>query len=321
MLKTYNKEIFVSVIMPVYNTNHTFISKSIESILKQSHKNFEFIIIDDCSNDSLTINVLKRFDFDNRVRVVFNKKREGIAYSLNKGLSLAKGKYIFRMDSDDISKLRRLEFSIDYMEKNSQISILGTNGVFLGGKKSPIIMPRTDVQIKYWFLFTSSLIHPSIVFRKDFIDAHSIRYNSVASQDYELWIRCLTNYNCKFYNLRKLLINYRFHDNQITKTNSINNNNTFELSRLKLQKFYNLTDDNKDFLKLMSLTSSQFQMNNFNFYKKQIMNIINKITNNKSEKRELLNFIIFQNTKITLKTINYQRLILVFASIALKNQV
>lgn len=135
MLKTYNKEIFVSVIMPVYNTNHTFISESIESILKQSHKNFEFIIIDDCSNESLTINVLKRFDFDNRVRVVFNKKREGIAYSLNKGLSLAKGKYIFRMDSDDISKLKRLEFSIDYMEKNSQISILGTNGVFLGGKK------------------------------------------------------------------------------------------------------------------------------------------------------------------------------------------
>ncbi|WP_244834814.1 glycosyltransferase family 2 protein [Clostridium sp. BJN0001] len=106
----------VSVIMPVFNAEK-YLEESIKSVLNQTYKNFEFIIINDGSTDS-SLSIINKFkSMDNRIRVI-DQKNNGIVYSLNKGISTAKGKYIARMDADDISLPNRIKNQVKYMETN-----------------------------------------------------------------------------------------------------------------------------------------------------------------------------------------------------------
>ena len=114
----------VSIILPCYNAQ-LFLNKAIDSILKQTYNNFELICIDDCSTDK-TAEILKYYEsLDSRIKVYTNKKNLKIAETLNIGLQHAKGKYIARMDADDISIPNRIELQVSFLEKDDSIGICG----------------------------------------------------------------------------------------------------------------------------------------------------------------------------------------------------
>ena len=119
-----SKTPLISVVMSVFNTE-MYLNKSIESILKQSYKNFEFIIIDDGSTDSSLSIILNYMKKDKRM-VLISRENKGLPYSLNEGIDKSIGKYIARMDADDISLSTRLAEQIEFMEKNNEIGIVGT---------------------------------------------------------------------------------------------------------------------------------------------------------------------------------------------------
>lgn len=126
----------VSVIMSVYNSEK-YLEDSIKSILNQSFKDFEFIIVNDCSNDNSLKIINKYKENDVRIRLINNSKKINLANSLNKCLKVAKGKYIARMDADDISIKNRLEIQYNFMEENEDIFLCGGSAIVINeyGKK------------------------------------------------------------------------------------------------------------------------------------------------------------------------------------------
>ena len=113
----------ITVLMPVYN-GEKYLRQAVDSILNQTFKDFEFLIINDGSTDK-TLAILQEYK-NKRVKIINNKKNIGLTKSLNKGLKLAKGKYIARMDADDISLSNRLRKQIDFLDKHNKIGVLGT---------------------------------------------------------------------------------------------------------------------------------------------------------------------------------------------------
>ena len=135
----------VTVLMPVYNASE-FLRKTMESILDQTYKNFEFLIINDGSKDD-SVQIIESY-IDKRVRLVHNEENIGLIKTLNKGIELARGKYIVRMDADDIAELNRIEIQVNYMEKNNDVAVAGSNGIMFLSKK-PLVKKPTDFPTKY----------------------------------------------------------------------------------------------------------------------------------------------------------------------------
>ncbi|MCI8575245.1 MAG: glycosyltransferase, partial [Bacilli bacterium] len=184
-------EIFVSVIMSTLNTNPDYLKEAIESILNQTYRNFEFIIISDGGNDD---EILKLYTDDKRIKIIRHDVSLGLPKSLNEAINISKGKYIFRMDSDDISHVDRLAIQVAYMEKNPNIDIAATYYREIGASKRVVkeqcIYPN---QVKCKLFFVNIIAHPSVVFRRESIFSKQLFYDESFrySQDFELWTRSL----------------------------------------------------------------------------------------------------------------------------------
>jgi len=214
----------ISVVMSVYN-GLPFLKDSIESILNQTYKNFEFIIIDDVSNDGSSQLIREYAHKDNRIVVVENEKNYGhIALGINmaKGVSLSKGKYVARMDSDDIAVNTRFELQKKFLDDNPDIDILGTwaydideNGVYLKERKYPV-----DHASILKLMWTDPIVHPSVMLKKDsIIKVGNYADNSGRRDDYELWFRAVKG-GLKFANYPHFLMYYRFYSDYYKKNNS-----------------------------------------------------------------------------------------------------
>lgn len=200
----------VSVIMSVHD-DEKYLGESIRSILTQTFKNFEFIIVDDASaNDSLEI-VKKLAEQDKRIKILTNKKRLGLTKSLNKAIKRAQGKYIARMDGDDVSLPTRLEKQVEFMEKHPQVAVLGSWAALIdedGNKLKVKKTPTSYQQIYKSVMAANPFIHPTLMFRRSvlaetgFYDEHFLY-----AQDYELILRILKDY--KGTNIGKSLLLYR----------------------------------------------------------------------------------------------------------------
>lgn len=194
--------------MPVYNSER-YLKESIESILNQTFKNFEFIIIDDGSTDK-SIQIIKNYK-DSRIVIIRHKKNKGLVKSLNEGIKKAKGKYVARMDADDISTKDRLYKQINYLENNKKTDLVGSWAKVFGKKSFTWKTEAKSSQIKARLLFESSIIHPSIMAKKSFFIKN--RYSeSPFSEDYLLWVKSFSK--ASFSNIEDCLIHYRIHNKQ-----------------------------------------------------------------------------------------------------------
>jgi len=150
----------VTVLMSVYNGSK-YLAEAIESILHQSYTDFEFLIINDGSTD-LSEKIIKSYN-DRRINYIKNNENIGLTRSLNKGLCLARGKYIARMDADDISMPDRFKEQVDFMEKNENVVACGTFIELFGIKTGKIKYPIKDKEIREKFIFNPPLAHPTAV--------------------------------------------------------------------------------------------------------------------------------------------------------------
>ena len=224
----------VTVLMPVYN-GEKYLKNAIESILYQTFKDFEFLIIDDGSTDN-SVEIMGSFN-DARIRIERNKINLGLIKTLNKGLKLSKGKYIARMDCDDISLPKRLSTQINFMEKHPEIGVCGSWVKIIGLEKKFINKyPKKHEEAKAYLLFNTPLAHPSVIMRKEVIEKYKLEYdeNYKHAEDYELWSRII-NYS-KISNIPKVLLHYRMHPESVSKKNSseqVENSNRVRLKLLK----------------------------------------------------------------------------------------
>lgn len=196
----------VSVVMPVRN-GEAFIRKAIESILSQTYRNLEFIIIDDGSTDR-TNQIIKQFN-DSRIQLIEFETPKGIVDGLNIGLRKAKGDFIARMDADDISLPNRIEKQVAYMQHNPDVGVLGTQYKAINGRTRKL--PLTHNEIKWHLLNASPFVHPSVMFRTQVVREHELYYDKAFeyAEDLELWVRAARV--TQLSNLPEALIKYRFH--------------------------------------------------------------------------------------------------------------
>ena len=180
----------ISVVMPTYNTPVPVLREAVESILNQTYSNFEFIIINDCSTDG-SAEYLESLS-DPRIVLINNPTNLGVTKSLNIGLDAARGKYIARMDSDDISLPNRFEKQLAFLKKHPDVMVCGTNYENFGLINSQSDKGQiTDTEtIRISLLFSATLCHPTVMINRKMLLSHQIRYNEQDqyAQDYEMWV-------------------------------------------------------------------------------------------------------------------------------------
>ena len=217
-MKMSKKDPLVSVVMPAYNTEK-YISEAIESILNQTFKDFEFIIIDDGSTDKTWEIIQSYAEKDKRIIPVKNEKNLKISRTLNKGIAMSKGKYIARMDADDWSYPSRLEKQVEFMERNTDVVVSGGYIVVCDETLSPVYVrkyPVTDKSIRSKMFIYNPFAHPSVMFRTFPIKEEKCVYdhNLHGAEDYDLYFRL--GKRGKFANLNDVILKYRISDNSVS---------------------------------------------------------------------------------------------------------
>jgi glycosyltransferase involved in cell wall biosynthesis len=206
----------VTVVMSVYN-GASFLKESVMSILNQSFKDFEFIIINDGSTDN-SLDILNEFQ-DTRIKIIDNVKNKGLIYSLNLGLKEAKGDYIVRMDADDISLPTRIEKQVFFMQKHPEVGICGSYIESFGEniKKKVLKYPLNYEMNEAQLLFSPCVGHPSVIMRQSIISKFNLYYESQYKnvEDYAYWIKALKY--TKISNIPQVLLKYRVLSTSITQ--------------------------------------------------------------------------------------------------------
>lgn len=238
----------VSVLMPAYNSEK-YIAEAIESILNQTFKDFEFIIINDGSKDN-TAKIVKSFaKQDKRIKFIDNKKNQGVAKTRNQLLNLASGEYIAYQDSDDISLPQRLKVQVEFLDKHSDIFAVGS-GMETFPKIEKVIYMESPKLLDF---YVANMVPNAVVcFRKSDVDKYGLKYKDdyQTCEDYDFWVSAARV--LKFYNLPEVLIKYRVLENSLSHNNPnmdkfnkiirnelINSLTDDEITKLKLSQKYN----------------------------------------------------------------------------------
>lgn len=205
--------------MPVYNAAN-YVEEAAASILQQTFRDFEFIIVDDGSTDGSAelLELIQRRD--GRVKV-YHQGNSGIVDALNKGCDLACGTYVVRMDSDDISLPERIAWQVSFLEDNPDVGVCGTWIQLFGDIAGDIWKtPIDNDSIHCRLLFDSPFNHPTVAMRRGFMEEFSLRYRHGFdhTEDYDLWERF--SHHTQLANLPKVSLLYRTHANQVTKTHN-----------------------------------------------------------------------------------------------------
>lgn len=214
----------ISVIMSVYKEPIDWLRMSIDSVLNQTFRDFEFIIVCDNPNNADAIKNLKNYERkDSRIKLIFNEVNMGLTKSLNRALTQATGKYIARMDADDVSAKDRFLKQFNYMESNSNVIVLGTDVHYIGNKAwmtSSDAITFGNKNIKAQMLSGNCIAHSSVFIRKSVLDTNDIKYdeNFRQSQDYRMW-ELLAPYG-DYENFPEKLLYYRLSSQQISKSKS-----------------------------------------------------------------------------------------------------
>lgn len=231
----------VTVLMPVYN-GEKYLREAIQSILTQTFTDFEFLIINDGSTDK-SLEIIKSFH-DVRIRLVSNEINLKLIATLNKGLDLAQGKYVARMDSDDVSLPTRLQKQVDFMEKNTDTGVCGSWIKYIGEEQGECRFPTDSSDIMAHMFFDSVLAHPSVIMRKEMLDINKLRYDPehLYVEDFGLWQRCSEFFNIS--NMPEVLLHYRVLSTSICRSNETAQSATLaQLANYNLAKLGIKIDD------------------------------------------------------------------------------
>jgi glycosyltransferase involved in cell wall biosynthesis len=230
----------VTVLMPVYNAQK-YLRDAIDSILRQSYRDYEFIIIDDYSTDD-SVKIIKSYS-DSRIRLIENKVNTGISTVLNQGINLADGEYIVRMDADDISLPTRIEKQVNFMDSFPEVGICGTWIKYIGVPRYPwsnliYRYPSGHNDIKSRLLFSSMFTHPTVIMRRGLLNKFSLRYDpaDLDAEDYVLWQKC--SFCFPLANIPEVLFLYRI--NRTSITSSLKNRGLETVRRVNRLNIQNL---------------------------------------------------------------------------------
>ena len=213
----------VTVLMPVYN-GQSYLGEAIESILNQSYKNFEFLIINDGSTDK-TKEIICSYS-DPRIRYVENETNIRLIATLNKGILLANGEYIVRMDADDISLPQRIEKQVAFMESHPAVGVCGSGFMIFGNSERQVRYPLMHKEISVSMLFFNPICHPASIWRTCIIKKHGLQFDPeyLHAEEYKFWID-FGKY-AEFANIDQVLLNYREHTLQVSNKEAAIQNKT-----------------------------------------------------------------------------------------------
>ncbi|WP_100637680.1 glycosyltransferase [Marinomonas sp. ef1] len=259
------KKPLISVVMSVYN-GEKYLASAIESILTQTIDDFEFIIVNDGSNDS-SLSIINAYAVvDCRIKLI-TRSNKGLINSLNEGLSISSGVYIARMDADDISIRNRFEKQIEFLESNPEVGVCGSwVEVFGEDVKSKVWkMPLENSVLKAGLIFSVPFAHPTVMMRKSIIDLHGLKYdlNYKDAEDYKFWLD-FSKYTL-FLNVPMVLLKYRYHQESISRqADKKKNQDRFQtISKIQTEALLRigveLTDDERKILFIMSLNERILQ--------------------------------------------------------------
>ncbi len=235
----------VSILMPVYKTA-AYLREAVDSMLAQTFKDFELIVLNDCSPDDAE-KILDTYD-DPRIVRYKGEKNVGLSNVLNVGIEMARGKYIARMDSDDISIPNRLQLQVDYLEAHPEIDLASVGMRLFGAKEGTWIRERNPEKVKIEALFHSPVLHASSVWRKDSFERQGLRFRQemVPAEDYDLWTRAMLK-GLKLVNLPEVLYEYRIHEAQATVQTDKTSAKSREVQMAYLQEALpSLSDENRE---------------------------------------------------------------------------
>lgn len=205
----------VTVLLPVYN-GASFLKESIGSILNQSYKDFELLVIDDASTDA-SPEILDSFR-DSRIRIIRNTENSGLIGVLNTGMKLCQSEFLVRMDADDISLPGRIETQIRFLTENPQYGLCGTWFEDFGDNiPSKIVRYQTsDTDIRIRHLYQTHISHPTAAWRMSIVRKHNLKFNPeyIHGEDYAFWVE-FSKYS-KLANIPEVLVRKRDHPKSIT---------------------------------------------------------------------------------------------------------
>lgn len=275
MKTSYNTNPKISVIMPFYNCEK-YLDYSINSILNQTYKDFEFIIINDASNDN-SDNIVKKYLYDKRIIYIKNEHNVWIVKNLNKWLELAKWEYIARMDADDISLEDRFEKQISFLDKNIEVWIVGWTMEIMDENWNVYSKRQynlTDEEIRKKLFRYSPFCHATTMYRKKIIDqigGYNIYLHD--AEDYEIYFRIWLL--SKFANLPNVTYRMRVNRNSVTyKSTKRMENITLYIRNKAVQEYWYKMSNYDKIYSLLQKISMQIMPWNFRIW------LFNKFRNN-----------------------------------------
>ena len=243
----------ISVVLPVYNVEK-YINECMDSILNQTIQDFEILVIDDCSTDN-TLEIIRSYK-DDRIKIYEKEENKGLIDSLNIGFKTAKGKYIARVDGDDINVLDRFEKQLLILESNSEIKACGSWLQVINEPSNVIKHKENHEEIK-----TELLVKCPMSLGATMLDRKSyLKFNFDESkkhvEDYDFWVR--TAWDCKMYNIQEVLYYYRVHNSQVSSVyNEIQQKGDIQIKLSLFKKLnYNTKLYTDDFLEKIIYTNN-----------------------------------------------------------------
>lgn len=208
----------VTILLPAYNAA-LYLRDSLDSIMRQAFKDFDVLLIDDGSMDDTSKIAIEYSNIDRRIKYYKNEKNIGLIKALNKGLSLAKGEYIVRMDADDIMFDDRLYKQVKYMDSNPECFVCGGQMEYIGGLTGMApILPQKYEDLLYLSLINCPLYHPTTIIRNSAIKQFGLKYNDSYkhAEDYKFWSDIIFSHPNSIANIKDVVLFYRISNNQIT---------------------------------------------------------------------------------------------------------
>lgn len=208
----------VTVLMSIYNAE-AYLRETMDSILGQTFTDFEFLIFNDGSTD--TSAAIVRSYADPRIIFIDYEVNRGYCFNFNEGLAVARGRYLARMDGDDVAHPERLAKQVAYLEDNPGVGLCGSAVRYIGASSGIVELPVDNQIIRQTLWLRNAFFHPAIIMRVSILHTHSLRYNVdyEPAEDYKLWTEM--SMVTEVHNLPDVLLDYRIHPHQISRQQSL----------------------------------------------------------------------------------------------------